>query len=304
MELTISILGFGNIGKLLGALLLPYRQFRLQLNVMDPDPLVKGAFLDLQHSAQLYPHHRLSYNSQRLFEQSDFIFHCAGASVPIGKSRLEVCAKSIEITESIFNNVSFQKAPFLIVLANPVDLITHFTQKVTALPKSKVMGTGTLLDSIRMNFLIQQKYPKLKEVNAVLLGEHGSSVFLSKQLSSIQGKPFIDYLRQNEIDEIMNSVKSAADEIKETQGATLYGASFCALKVFEALLLEKEQFMPLSSFPLAQLKEQLRKTDLCLSLPTYLSAKGARVDKNYLPKEDELKKLGQSLQSLESCLGY
>ena len=295
MDIVISIVGFGNIGKLICALLLPYRGYNFTINIVDIDSSVEGAITDLQHGNQLHRNHSISYNSDFLFNNSDFIFHCAGASVPKGKSRLYTCQQSIEMTEAIFKNFKPVKTPFIIVVANPVEIISAITYKMTGLPHSHIIGTGTFLDSIRMNHIIRKRSKEGDSIDAVLLGEHGTSAFLSEQLSTVNGKSFSDYFGYDCISECMISVKNAAEEIKATQGATIYGVSYCAIHIFELLLSEKGEDRPVSVLIPDHLKQELGESDVFLSLYARINQTGANPVTEYQPNEAELSFLQESV---------
>jgi L-lactate dehydrogenase len=299
MKITVSVIGFGNIGKFLSGLLLAKTEHQIHLNILDTDWHVFGAILDFEHAMELYPNHSISYNNEELLNSSNFIFHCAGASVPRGKSRLITCQKSVEITEAIFKNFRPQTEPFIIVVANPVEIITHITQKVTGLPKHKVLGTGTFLDSIRMNYIIKKTNDNVKVVDAVLLGEHGTTAFLSHQYSTVNGQPIDHFFDANSIDELMNTVKASAEEIKETQKATIYGVSYCAMQIFDALLSNEVRKIPVSTFIPSYLSNELEDTDISLSLYSDVSKEGVRVVKEYNPNEDELDYLKKSIQLIK-----
>jgi malate/lactate dehydrogenase len=116
MDLVINIVGFGNIGKLICALLLTKQEHRFSINIVDINPNVTGAILDLQQGSQLFSNHKITHNSKEHFTNADFIFHCAGASVPKGDSRLSTCLKSIEITEAIFRDFKPNKVFLLSLL--------------------------------------------------------------------------------------------------------------------------------------------------------------------------------------------
>lgn len=302
MELVVSIIGFGNIGKTIGALLLPFKDVSFRINILDIDLNVSGAILDLKHGAELYDNHQITYNSEALLNQSDFIFHCAGASVPKGMSRLVTCQASVEITEAIFNNFNPVKEPFVIVVANPVDIITFITQKITGLPKENVVGTGTLLDSIRMNYVVKQMKREISSVDAILLGEHGATAFLSEQLSTIMGLPFNSVFDTGAIDELMILVKNSAGEIKATQKATIYGVSYCAIRIFESLRSQKSQKLPVSTFIPENLHTVLGDSRVYLSLYSEISQQGVRPIENYHPNNDELECLKRSIDLIKQTI--
>jgi L-lactate dehydrogenase len=295
MEITISIIGFGNIGKYICGLLLTNKDARFHINVIDIDWKVYGAILDMQHAAELYERHNISYNSDELLASSDYIFHCAGASVPKGKSRLVTCQSSIEITEAVFRNFNPKKEPFIIVVANPVEIISFVTQRLTDLPSSRVIGTGTYLDSVRMNHVIKTTDTAISAVDAILLGEHGTTAFLSEQLSTVDGAPFSNYFSHDSIDELMNTVKAAAEEIKQTQSATIYGVSFCAVELFNALLRADNSKYAVSTALTDDLKEVVGSTPIFLSLFSEIGDHGAIPVSTYIPNDQERQLLQKSI---------
>jgi len=300
-ELTISIVGFGKIGKLICALLLSKSDYAFSINILDVDESVIGAIKDLKHGNQLFPNHAIVFNDRTLFQKSDFIFQCAGASVPKGKSRLDICQESIEISEAIFADFKPNKAPFIIVVANPVEVISSVIQQLTGLPKSHVLGTGTFLDSLRMNEIIASKHQEWKNINTVLLGEHGSSAFLSEELSTIDGAPVSNYFSETTLNEYMDLVKKSAEEIKSTQGATMYGVSFCALRIFELLLSEKGGVLPVSTAIPEQIKSQLGEANVYLSFYSTIDKNGVRPVESYRPKKEELALLKTSYELIVRC---
>lgn len=302
MELVVSVIGFGNVGKLIGGLLLHNAQQRFLINIIDTDINVAGAVLDFEHGAELYSNHQVSFNSAALLNQSDFIFHCAGASVPKGQSRLVTAKASIAITEAVFTGFKPMKNPFVVVVANPVEVISAVTQMVTGLPKQNVIGTGTFLDSMRMNHTVKKLKSEKLKVEAVLLGEHGASAYLSEQLSSINGGPFKQIFNETEIEELMNIVRGSASKIKETQEACIYGVSYCAIKIFEALLSKEGMCIPVSTFIPQSLGQLLGSTNAYLSLYAQVNNSGAHPIEAYEPGSVELQYLMNSVDVISRCM--
>ncbi|NVK63807.1 MAG: hypothetical protein HWE22_04435 [Flavobacteriales bacterium] len=304
MNTTISIIGFGNIGKMICGLLLNEKEHAYTLNVMDVNDEVQGAILDFKHGIQIESTHKLTYNNRELFNQSDFIFHCAGASVPKGESRLYTCQQSVDITEAVFENFKPSKNPFIIVVANPVEIITTVTQQITQLPEGHVFGTGTFLDSMRMNHVVKEDNEKVSEVKAILLGEHGSSVFLSEQLSSVDDLPFSKRFNEEERTSYLDKVKHAAEEIKSTQKATIFGVCYCAIALFEALMSEEAIYQPVSVPVPNFLRKKLREESVCLSLYCKIDRNGAIPDDAYDPSASELEDLRRSFDVIRNCLPH
>jgi L-lactate dehydrogenase len=301
VERIISIVGFGNIGKLVCALLLPYKHHRFAINIIDIDDDVRGAVTDMRHGKELFPNHSIHYNDQAMLSDSDFIFHCAGASVPKGKSRLYTCQQSIEITEAIFSDFKPNKEPFIIVVANPVEIISAVTQQLIGLPTSHVIGTGTFLDSIRMDQIISSNNPELKDISAILLGEHGATAFLSEELSAIEGAPITDRFDESALNEYMELVKRSAEEIKSTQDATIYGVSYCALHIMDLLMSDEGGLLPVSTAVPEYLKPELGEANIYLSLMCKIDKNGAVPIESYQPQEKEFELLRNSYNLIVPC---
>ena len=298
MEMIISIIGFGNIGKAISTQLLPKEGKPFIINIIDTDVDTLGAVLDFEHGLQLFPQHQISYNSLALLNQSDFIFHCAGAAVPKGESRLITCQESIYITESAFKDFKPQKKPFVIVVSNPVEIIATVTQKITGLPSEQVVGTGTFLDAIRMDYLIKKHIPNVQSAKSVLLGEHGSFVFLSNQLSQINGAPIDEFIDNDQMNFLMDEVKQSAGKIKTTQGATIYGVSYCAMHIFNALQSSQNTFVPVSTKAPEALRNDLKMEDVFLSLYSCVNEQGVFADNHYVPTEWEAESLKKAADQL------
>lgn len=301
-RIQISIVGLGNVGKFIAGTLLSIEDVRLDINIMDPKPAVIGAVYDLEHAAAIKGNHKFTFNSNDRFQNADFIFHCAGTPVPKGASRLVTCQSSIEITETVFEDFQSNKEPFIIVLANPVEIITLVTQRLTGLPKYKVVGTGTFLDSVRMDHEIRKKTNDDDHIRAVLLGEHGAAAYLSEQLSFVNNRSLSSRFTQKELDEMLGVVKASAGMIKHTQEATIYGVGHCAIHLFKQLLKEEKQIIPVSTFFPDEGFEDFVGKDICLSLPASVSSAGVFCEKAYSPDGKEWLLLEKAARHLIDCI--
>lgn len=304
MQYNISIIGFGNIGKAICTMLLAKKELKFTLNVVDSKSYeyITGTILDIHHGLELCNNHQLYYNNDELLEKADFVFHCAGASVPKGKSRLHTAQASIDITESIFSGLNFKNEPFVIVISNPVEVITSITQRLSQLPPHKVAGTGTMLDSLRMNYYVKQRMPNSNNVHCIVLGEHGETMFLSSQLTTIEGQSIQSHFSDQVIHDIMLQVQQSPAKIKLTQDATIYGVSLCALRIFEALLSDERFSAPVSIAIPQNLKNKIGLPEIALSLPTLINKSGVFFDEIYQPNDIESEQLLNSSNLLKGYL--
>lgn len=229
---TISIIGLGQVGRAL-AFLLCREPEGLLLNFVDPS-LNPGAIEDLLH-AHADQNRVFAFNDQDALLSSDVIFHCAGPRVPEGYSRRAVRNSSLALTTEIFSPLALSRhQPLVVVLANPVDVISLKVAQLTGLHPGRILGTGTLLDTRRLNSLLERELELPSgEAQAILLGEHGESMTLWTGGSRISGIPILDALPWGRLQGILEKVGDMATFIKRYQGATFYGVSNCALDLWK-----------------------------------------------------------------------
>jgi L-lactate dehydrogenase len=165
-----------------------------------------------------------------------------------------------------------------LVVANPVDVLTYVTLKLSGLPPKRVFGSGTVLDSSRFRFLIAQRLKvAVQNVHAYIAGEHGDSEIPLWSSAHIAGIPLHEWAVMNHgrLDvrdraEIFENVKSAAQQIIQGKGATNYAIGLATARVLEALLKDENRVLPVSSL----LSDYKGLSDVCLSVPSILNARG------------------------------
>jgi L-lactate dehydrogenase len=298
-KLTISIIGFGNVGKCVLYQLLNESKHHFCINIIEPNQSNYGSFLDISHASFIDKQHQLVWNGQNLLAGSDFIFHCAGANIPLNSTRLSVIKESIAITTAIFQNFRSNVNPIIIVIANPVDIISSLTYQLTALDASRVIGTGTSLDTIRMNYYIEQVIGNnQKEIETLLLGEHGDSIVLMRSLSFIGKLPLENVIKDELVTHCINRMKNAATIIKETQGATYYAVAKCATSILNNILYFSNTRVPLSVLLPTQLQKRFKCPPLFMSIPTKLTKNGAFPVLDFKCSDEELLQLQISAQQL------
>ena len=263
---VVSIIGCGNVGEKLSTMLVA-QDVPIILNLVDPDPKVNGHYLDIGHYAFIKGIHEVVVNDQDLLRGSDYVFHTAGANIPLDASRLDVVQSSVEMTDNIFRDLRFEKEPWLVVIANPVDVICSFLASMGHLNPKRICSTGTYLDKIRLDSIIRNKIDGLEKVNSMVLGEHGQSIVWSFSHSTINDRPVFECVSEDEAEEVFMEMKSMARKIKSYQGATYWGVAGCAVEVFTSIEKGSERVIPLSVSPNPYYGELLNIEPVFLSLP-------------------------------------
>lgn len=231
--MILSIIGLGETGTAISQLLLnDYRN--IQLNIIDPNPNLRGRILDLSH-AGIRNENLIHLNDRTLLSQSDSIFFCAGTRNIPGASRESMASVNQKLIVDVFNGIELRPDCRIIVISNPLDAMvtwisSYFEQRLC------VIGTGTLLDSWRLKFIIAQHFRLDPErIEAVVLGEHGDSMVPIWSKTTVDGLPIQELFSQPQLDELKVKLLSVAKEIRETENATKYGVAAAALHLFASL---------------------------------------------------------------------
>lgn len=273
---------------------------------MEPDPERSGAFLDLAHGMTLYPNKELKTNDEQLFDEADFIFYTAGTPNIHGGSRLSTAESNTELTRSIFQGRRLRRNPFIIIITNPVDLISQAVQKYSGLPPERVIGTGTFLDSVRLSYYLSELSDyQPEDFESVVLGEHGDSQVAIYSMTTVNGLP----IEQNEhfsndlLTKAAELTTNAAFQIRETQKGTMYGVSKCAEIIMDHLIEGNEVMIPLSIQTNTFFQELLELNHpIYISLPTMISASGVKAIQQVELTEHELIKLRESAKILSEIM--
>ena len=233
---------------------------------------------------------------------ADIIVITAGAAQKPGETRLDLVKKNTEIQKSIFKQVGKLKSTAIIIMvANPVDVLTCVAQQLSGLPQSQVFGSGTTLDTMRFKATLAKKLGvSPQSVHGYVLGEHGDTEFVAWSTVTVGGVPVdkIKGITAKDKQEIEKKVKKEAYEIINRKGATFYGIALVLSDIIEAILYNQHKIMPVSSL----LSECHGISGVCLGMPAVLGRNG--VEKIWpLPLNAvEKKKLQKSAKVLKQYL--
>ena len=235
--------------------------------------------------------HGIEFISQATIEGSDDIEICrdadlvvftAGAKQDLGQSRMELASKTVGLVKKVLPTlVDIAPDAIHMMVTNPVDVVTYAAQKITGLPTNQIFGSGTVLDSSRLRFLIAKECGvAVQNVHAYVLGEHGDSDVPMWTSASIGGVPLLEWLGKNRAplftdvvrERIGHETVHAAYKIIEGKGATNYAVGLAVTRIIEAVLRNEHRVLPIST----RIEDDfLGISDVCLSMPTIVDARGA-----------------------------
>jgi len=237
----------------------------------------------------------------------DIIVIAAGAPPKMGQTRLDTLEISAKIAKSIVGPV--MESGFdgiFIVVSNPVDMIAYFVHQLSGLPKNQVIGTGTALDTSRLqNFIAEMVKVDPRSVYAYSLGEHGDSQMVPWSTVTIAGKPFYDVIQDNQelmgdvdLDEIVKKTIKEGWEILNRKGTTSYGIAAACVGIIKAILYDENKIIPVSTL----LEGEYGESGVFVGVPTVLNRTGAADVLEIHMTFEELEKFRNSVRLLrEYC---
>ena len=203
----------------------------------------------------------------------------AGANQKPGETRLELVQRNVAIFRSIIPQiVKYNREAVLLVVSNPVDILTWAAQKLSGLPPRQVLGSGTVLDTARLKYLLSRHLEvDARSVHAVIIGEHGDSelaVWSGANISGVDLSHFCALCGETEhretMERIYRDVRDSAYEIIERKGATYYGIAAAVARIAQCIVRNEHSVLPVST----NLQGLYGVEDLCMSVPAVVGRDG------------------------------
>ena len=215
----------------------------------------QGEAMDLSHGMPFAPSKiDIKAGEYEDCKDANIVVITAGLNQKPGQTRLELAQANAKIIKEITNKVVGSGFEGIFVVAsNPVDLMTHVVYKASGFPKQKVIGSGTVLDTARLRYLIGEYIQvSSKNVHAYIMGEHGDSSFVPWSHCYIGCKKLLDIMKESnrnleDLDKIYVDVQQAAYQIIEKKKATYYGIGISLTRLIKAILADENAIMPIST---------------------------------------------------------
>lgn len=276
----VAIVGAGAVGTAI-AYAAQIRGVCRQLALFDLDAdKVRAEVLDLNHGMQFTPMAEITGSNQlEVCAGADVVVITAGAKQHPGQTRLDLAAANVDMCRDLVPAlVGLAPHALLLVVTNPVDVVTYAALRFSGFPAHRVFGSGTVLDSSRLRFLIaEQARVAVQNVHAYIAGEHGDSEVPLWSTATIGGVPVGDWVAEgiSPLDaearaRIHNRVVTSAYEIIAGKGATSLAIGLAVSRILEAVLNDEHRVLPVTSL----LHGVHGLSDVCLSMPSIVGRSG------------------------------
>lgn len=267
----------------------------------------KGEAMDLSHGRPYVDTSKVYAGTYDDIADCALIIITAGANQKPDETRLDLVHKNVGIFKSIIPEITKRNTEgILLVVANPVDILTYVTLKLSGFPKNRVFGSGTVLDSARFQYLLSEHLEvDSGSIQAFIIGEHGDSELAVWSGVNVSGVAINDFCElrghfdhETSMRRILDDVRNSAYEIIEKKGATYYGVAIAVSHIAESIIRNKNSLLPVSSL----LEGEYGLSDLCLSVPTIVNKNGAEQVIELELNEEETDLLNQSASQLKEIL--
>ena len=239
-------------------------------------------------------------------ENSDIVVITSGVPRKAGQTRLELAQVNVDILKGIMTKITkYAPDAIYLLVANPVDILTYCTIKLSGFPAGRVLGSGTVLDTARLKYhLGQQLCVDSRSIHAFIIGEHGDSELAVWSSANVSGIDLEDFhglcssCREVSFNQTYENVRDSAYEVIERKGATYYGIAMAVTKIVLAIIRDEHSVLPVSGY----VDGHYGLSDLCIGVPSIVGSNGIEKVLDIPLNEEENERLINSVKTLKKVI--
>ena len=311
MKNKVTIIGAGSVGATVAYTLVATGSVA-EIVLIDVNvPKAEGEAMDIRQATPYLSPVKIYCGTYEDAADSDIVIVTSGVGRKPGQSRIDLTQTNVNILKTIAPQiVKYAPNALYLFVANPVDVLTYVFCKITGVPRNRVIGTGTTLDSIRLRTRLSELYSvNQKQVHAYVLGEHGDSSFVAWSTADISGIPLDEY--ENTLadkgvltvtpyskEDVETYVKKSGGQIIAGKGATFYGIAACVTQIVNSIYSSAYTILPVSTV----LEGEYGISDVALSTLCAVGKEGVITRLTPKLSEDELQKMKASADVLKGVI--
>ena len=303
----VAVIGCGFVGSTSAFSLIQTGLFSEMVLIDANKDRAEGEAMDLSHgSAYLTPMNIYAGGYDDIVD-AGLIVITAGANQKPNETRLDLVKKNVNIFKSIIPEIKNRNCEgIILIVSNPVDILTEVTLKLSGFPANRVIGSGTVLDTARLKYVLGRHLQvDPRDVHAYIVGEHGDSelvVWSGAQVAGIHINHFCElrghFHHEEAMERLAQEVRDSAYEIIERKGATYYGVAVAVKRIATAIVKDEHAVLPVSSL----MQGEFGLNDICLSIPTVVGQNGVDIVVDIYLNNEENEKLQASAKALKEIL--
>jgi len=302
-----AIIGCGFVGAASAFALMQSGLFS-ELVLIDVDRTrAEGEALDISHGLPFARPMQIYAGTYADLSDAAIVIVCAGAGQKPGETRLDLVRKNIEVFRSVIPQIAaVNREAILLIVTNPVDVLTYAAVRFSGYPENRVFGTGTVLDTARLKYLLGQHLQvDPRSVHAFIIGEHGDSEIAAWSGASVSGVPLRDFCEmrghfdhESAMQDLAERVRTSAYRIIEKKQATYYGIAMSVRRICEAIVRDEKSVLPVSSVQHGMFGVE----DVALSIPAVVGKDGVETTVPIELSDAETAALRRSAETLRQVI--
>lgn len=298
-----AIIGCGFVGSASAFALMQSGLFSELVLIDANHDKAEGEAMDIAHGLPFAGQMKIYAGDYDDIVDAAVIIVTAGAAQKPGETRLDLVNKNVNIFKSIIPEIAKRNYKgILLIVANPVDILTYTAVKLSGLPENRVIGSGTVLDTARLKYALGEHLEvDSRSVHSFIIGEHGDSEIVAWSSTNVSGIPVNDFCElrghfnhEEAMHRIADDVKNSAYDIIEKKGATYYGIAMSVKRICECIMRDEKSILPISSM----MHGEYGISDICLSMPTVVGREGVEIRVPIQLNEQEESALSASAEQL------
>ena len=303
----VAIIGCGFVGSATAFALLHSGLFS-EMVLIDADPKrAEGEAMDISHGEAYARPMKIYAGTYDDITDAAIIIITAGATQKPGETRLDLVQKNVDILKTIIPQIAKRNYKgILLIVSNPVDVLTYAALKLSGLPENRVIGSGTVLDTARFREILGNHLGvDARSVHAFIIGEHGDSEIAVWSTANVAGVPIHKFCElrgyhnhETAMKEIADGVKNAAYEIISRKKATYYGIAMAVKRICECIVRDEKSVLPVSNM----MHGAFGIDDITLSMPAVVGRNGVEVQMPITLSAQETEALQKSAEILKQTV--
>ena len=301
----IGIVGCGNVGASIAYTLMESEMFNEMVLIDYNEAKARGEALDISHCLPFVSQMQIYDGSYSALDGASIVIIAAGVGQKPGETRLDLLHHNVDIFRSMIERItSVNKECIILVVTNPVDILTYVTLKLSGFPAERVIGSGTVLDTARLKYLVGQKLGvDTRNVHSFIIGEHGDSELAVWSSANVSGIDLDEYCKLHEkslgdLYPLFEHVRDSAYNIIRDKGATYYGIAQSTKRIVKSIVSDEDSILPVSTF----VSGHYGVDDLCLSVPAIIGRDGVKKVLDIPLNSDEQRRLELSASTISDYI--
>ena len=302
-----AVIGCGFVGSATAFTLMQSRLFSEMVLLDANEEKADGEAKDIAHGVPFAGQMKIYAGNYDDVADAAIIIVTAGANQKPDETRLDLVHKNVAIYKSIIPEIASRDYQgILLIVSNPVDILTYTAIKLSGLPENRVIGSGTVLDTARLKYALGEHLSvDSRSVHSFIIGEHGDSEIAAWSSTNVSGIPLNDFCEMRghfnheaSMEEIANQVKNSAYEIIAKKHATYYGIAMSVKRICECIMRDEKSILPISTI----MHGEYGIENIALSMPAIVGVNGVETHVPISLNEEEAQKLKESADALKKVI--